>query len=390
MKPSLLFPSTPDKARGILVIGATGHVGFGKLCQLAQRLCVKQLEVPLIALDPSPKCKDLSTKVVARLSKTCKPEQIAHLDRILQVIQGTPKDLPPQTRIGWALEAIPEKLELKHQAYQELFSTLVDPPLLSSTTSAYTTKALFSGLPHAKRCSVLHPFFPHHKNPLWEMVSKGAVTAPAHLDELRDLMGDFGFELIEVADVPAFAADRIFCGLMLEAVRTAQELGLPAHGVDLVYADLLGCTPFKVHNMIPGSNALSMHCMQLCAQEHASSLFAIPDSWVPYASDPGLQWPYHTQSLSPEQAQAVKARAVGMLACICAYLLQHKVVSPTDLDKLCTQALAFRVGPCALFEEMGIPELQQIAQSYLAKGQVSMASTVAPLEALASLGLNKN
>lgn len=382
----VLFPSPQGTAKAIAVLGATGHVGFGKLCQIAEKLARADLDIPLWAIDPSPKAKDLAARVETRLSKTLDPEVVRHAGQTLSVIQGTPKDLPPDADIGWVLEAIPENLALKRSAYAELFATLNNPPIISSTTSAYTSRTLFEGLAYPEHGSVLHPFFPHHKNPLWELASKGAVTADTKLCALRELMMAFNFDLVEVADVPAFAADRVFCGLMLEAVRTADDLGASPQLIDRVYQQNLGCTPFLVHNMIPGANGLSIHCMQLCQQEHDSTLFAIPPSWKPFSLEPNKKWPDQAQAGDDAiESEQIEARMIGMLASICSYLLHHKIVSSENLDKLCTRALAFRIGPCALFTQLGITKVQSTARKFLKDCNITLAETVAPLSSLDEL-----
>lgn len=383
----ILFPKDHDQAKAILIMGATGQVGYGKLCQLASILSSPQAcQVPLIALDPSSTLPELPARLAKALSKTLDPSAVSKRIDNITWVQGTAQALCPDLQIGWALEAIPESLELKSAAYQELFATLHEPPILSSTTSAYTTQALFGSLEHKERCSVLHPFFPHHKNKLWELVTDGAVTARSTLEQLRSMLDTLGYTRVEVADVPAFAADRIFCGLMLEAVRLVDELGCTPAQVDSVSDALFGTTPFKVHNMIPGANQLSRHCVSLCHQALPSSLFASPKLWEPYCADPKLQWPYEEPSpLAAEQRDLIQQRLQGMLACLCAYLLEHRVVSSENIDRLCTQALGFRIGACAHFKSLGQQQSTELLSSFLDDQQVTLPSQVAPAQGLKAL-----
>lgn len=383
----ILFPKNENQARAILVMGATGHVGYGKLCQLAMVLSTPNgSQVPLIALDPSSHLPDLPARLERALAKRLEGPTLQQRLANITYIQGTAKDLSASTSIGWALEAIPESLELKTRAYQELFSHLASAPILSSTTSAYTTQALFSQLEHKERCSVLHPFFPHHKNKLWELVTENAVTSASTLDQLRAMLDTLGFSRIEVADVPAFAADRVFCGLMLEAVRLVEDLGCTPAQVDHASNALFGTTPFKVHNMIPGSNRLSRHCVTLCHQELASSLFASPELWEPYCEDPTKQWPYdESKACDAETQKIIQQRLQGMLACLCAYLLEHKVTTPDNIDLLCTQALGFRIGACAHFKSLGPKESKAILSSFINHQKITLPDQVAPVTGLDTL-----
>ena len=52
--------------------------------------------------------------------------------------------------------------------------------------------------------------------------------------------------------------------------------GLTPAQVDDVCKQVLGTSPFFVHNLIRGANALSAHCMELMQEEVDSSLYAIP------------------------------------------------------------------------------------------------------------------
>lgn len=384
----LLFPSAQSKPHSVVIIGATGHVGFGKLCQLVTRFAKHGGPmIPVVALDPSERVLSIKEKLAQRLSKTLSQAEATRALNAISIIQGRVQDLPEDLNIGWALEAVPEDLALKQSVYQALLERSSPPSLLASTTSAYTSQTLFGSYANKDRCAVLHPFFPHHKNPLWELASKNAVTSAKTLDKVRQLMTSLELKVIEVADVPAFAADRVFCGLMLHAVKASEDLSLEPKAIDDVTQELIGCAPFRVHNMIPGSNGLSMHCMELCHQEHPSSLFAAPESWLAYQSDPNRLWPMEIkQDSSQVPKDAMRERMLGALACICAYLLQHDIVSPEHLDLLCTDALAFRQGPCALFRELGISKVQATAKTFLASAKITRPERVAPLDALALLG----
>lgn len=380
-----IFPDAEQAdPQAIALLGACGQVGFGKLLQL---LIDTEREdkpaLPFVALDPSPAIAELPSRIEARLSKSLNPPQLHRVLARLTCIRGTPKDLPAKLHIAWAIEAVPERLDLKKQCYRELYSRPGPAPLLCSTTSAFTTRHLFADLPHPGKCAILHPFFPHHKSRIWELASRAALSDADCLQGLRELLESLGHEIIEVADRPAFAADRIFCGLMLEAVRTQDLLNCPAGWIDQVSQELLGCAPFAVHNLIAGSNRLSAHCMELCHQEHSSRLFERPSSWEPFIRDTSKQWNLRSDSPLPCEAKSrISHRLLAVLAILSSYILSEEIASARDLDRLCTQALAFRSGPCELFCERGIDAIKSNAQEYLKQNQIDLAQTVAPLAAL--------
>ncbi|MGB1278043.1 MAG: 3-hydroxyacyl-CoA dehydrogenase NAD-binding domain-containing protein, partial [Nannocystaceae bacterium] len=208
--------------RALLVAGCCGNVGFGKLGQLA-RLLVRH-GVPVIALDLSPAVQEIPARLTKAYGSRFKPEQVQAILDNITVVQGTLDDIPSELGIGFVFEAIPERLDLKRSFYSALRAR--DPEAyIFSATSGLTTKKLFGELPQNDRCGVLHPFFPHLTNKLWEFPTKDAVTSAETSKLIGKLLGSLGMNVIRVADVPSFAADRLFCGMMLEAVRTHVDLG---------------------------------------------------------------------------------------------------------------------------------------------------------------------
>ncbi len=372
-------PSCPPRA--LLVAGACGNVGYGKLGQLARLLAGHG--VPAIALDLAPAVHDIKARLAKDLEKRFSPAEIAAVTDRITTIQGTLADLPEGVAIGLCFEAIPERLDLKRAFYQQLRAR--DPEAyIFSATSGLTTRKLFQGLAGAERCGVLHPFFPHLTNKLFEMPIADAITGVAEVKAIRRLLDRLGMTVIPVRDVPSFAADRLFCGMMLEAVRIHADLGLSPAQVDDVCKQVLGTSPFLVHNLIRGANGLSAHCMELMREEVDSSLYAIPDAWRPYIADPGKLWPYERgQRCPPERFGEARDRMLGMLFALTAYMAEHQVADLDALNYLAEKALAFRDGPPALIEAMGADAAQAITSTFLQGQAITHAEEVAPLAALA-------
>jgi enoyl-CoA hydratase/carnithine racemase len=377
---AIFQPDDSQPVRALLVAGACGNVGFGKLGQFG-RLLAKH-GVPVIALDLSDKVQRVKDKLREAFGKRFTAEQVdAILDNIT-VVQGTLAEVPAELKLGFVFEAIPERLDIKQPFYQAIRER--DPEAyVFSATSGLTTKHLFEGLPGADRSGVMHPFFPHLTNKLWEVPTRGCTTSKETLKIIRKFLGGLGMNLLETADVPAFAADRIFCGMMLEAVRIHASTDLEPAMIDDVCRKLLGTSPFFVHNLIPGANYLSAHCMQLLAEEVDSSLYAIPDIWKPYTEDPHKKWPYERgQQCPPDKVALVEQRMLGMLFSLTAYMLKHEVAGADALNFLCENALAFRVGTPALIAERGLAEATKIVEGFVRDQGVTKADEVAPIAEL--------
>jgi enoyl-CoA hydratase/carnithine racemase/3-hydroxyacyl-CoA dehydrogenase len=373
-------PDATAPPRALLVAGACGNVGYGKLGQLARLLSPHG--VPVIGLDLS----EAIASVPERLRQDFSPRfPAAEIDAILSgitIVRGTVADVPAALRIGMCFEAIPERLDVKRPFYAALRER--DPEaIIFSATSGLTTRHLFTDLPGADRCGVMHPFFPHLTNKLWEIPERDAVTGASTLAAIRRLLGSFGHSVIPVRDVPAFAADRLFCGMMLEAVRIHVDLGLSPAQIDDACKTLLGTSPFFVHNLIPGANYLSAHCMDLMRQEIDSTLFAVPAAWRPYTEDPRRQWPYERGQRCPADAlPVVRERMFGMLLCLTAYMLEHRIAAPDAINFLGENALAFRIGPPALAQSLGFGAARELAAAFLSRCAISRADEVAPLGTL--------
>ena len=379
---AIFQPEGEDKPRALLVAGACGNVGYGKLGQFARLL--SKHGVPVIALDLSDKVQAVTDRLRKDFGKKFSDEQIDGILSGVTVVQGTLDDVPADTKIGFVFEAIPERLDIKRPFYEAIRKR--DPEAyVFSATSGLTTRHLFDGIDGADRSGVMHPFFPHLTNKLWEVPNQGGLTSKDTLKTVKRFLGSFGHSVIGVKDVPSFAADRLFCGMMLEAVRIHADLGLSPAQVDDVCKKVLGTSPFFVHNLIPGANYLSAHCMELMKEEVDSSLYDIPEVWKAYTQDPHKQWPYERgEKCPPEQFETVRERMLGMLFSLTAYMLKHEVAQADALNFLAENALAFRLGTCALIEQLGHEQATAITKAFLDQQNITKAEEVAPLEALAA------
>lgn len=375
-------PSAP--VRALLVAGSCGNVGFGKLGQFARMLA--RHRVPVVALDLSPDVLQVRERLAKEFAPRLSPEEIAAITANITPVQGTLDSVPAELRLGFVFEAIPEKLSIKRPFYAALRRRDPDA-FIFSATSGLTTRKLFDGLANNARCGVLHPFFPHLTNKLWELPEAGAVTGEQELKTIKRWLGGVGMNLIPVRDVPAFAADRLFCGMMLEAVRIHASTGLTPAQVDDACKQILGTSPFFVHNLIRGANALSAHCMELMQEEVDSTLYAIPEAWRPYIEDPGKQWPYERGQRCPAEAlEAVRTRMLGMLFALTAYMARHKIAGVDAINFLAEKALAFREGPPALLEAIGLEKAADLTRRFLAEQHITRPEEVAPLEVFAKTG----
>ncbi len=132
-------------------------------------------------------------------------------------------------KAGVAVEAVPERPELKRQVLAAIEAT--GPALLGSNTSGLSITELGAGLRHPERFCGLHFFNPVWSMPLVEIVL-GAQTAGETADAAREMVAAIGKESITVRDAPGFATSRLGIAIGLEAMRMLEDGVAAAADID--------------------------------------------------------------------------------------------------------------------------------------------------------------
>lgn len=115
------------------------------------------------------------------------------------------------------VEAVPERLDIKHAAYREIEAVNADG-LIASSTSGFKPSVLQEGMAHPQRLIVAHPFNPVYLLPLVEIVG-GAATDKAVIDRAMALYTDLGMKPLHLkVEIDAFVADRLMEALWREAL----------------------------------------------------------------------------------------------------------------------------------------------------------------------------
>ena len=119
--------------------------------------------------------------------------------------------------VDLAIEAVPEKLELKRALFADLARRARPDAWLASNSSSFPISAIAEGLPSPGRFLGLHYFMPAHLVPLVEVVC-GAATDPAIARELAGFMRTTGkVPVVVKKDLPGFLANRLQHALAREA-----------------------------------------------------------------------------------------------------------------------------------------------------------------------------
>ena len=123
---------------------------------------------------------------------------------------------------GLVVEAVPERIELKHRVYAELEEANADG-IVASSTSGYKPTDLQAQMRHPGRLIVAHPFNPVYLLPLVEVVA-GERTDPAVVDRAMAFYPVLGMKPVRIRkEIDAFIADRFLEAVWREGLWLVQD-----------------------------------------------------------------------------------------------------------------------------------------------------------------------
>ncbi len=152
-------------------------------------------------------------------------------DAALDRLRGETDIQTASREIDLAVEAVPERLELKRDVFLALEAGAPPAALLASNTSSLSLTRIQEPLQRPGRVLGLHFFNPVHIMKLVEVV-RGESTDDAAVDAAVATVRWIGKEPIVVRDSPGFASSRLGVALGLEAMRMLEEGVASAADID--------------------------------------------------------------------------------------------------------------------------------------------------------------
>ncbi len=134
------------------------------------------------------------------------------------------------------VEAIPEDLELKRDAFRRLDAAAPPTTVLATNTSSISIASIAAATTHPERVAGMHFFNPVPLMALVEVIS-GPMTNAAVTELLADLARRLGKTPVIAADTPGFIVNRVARPYYLEAFRV---LGDGMAGVEEIDAAMRG------------------------------------------------------------------------------------------------------------------------------------------------------
>ncbi len=163
----------------------------------------------------------------------------------------TPERLREVGDVDFAIEAVPEALDLKRRVFSELDAFCPERTIFGSNTSSLPIGKIAHATGRRDRVIGIHFFNPVAAMPLVEVV-RGRETSPETEQATLALVRALGKEAVRVFDSPGFATSRLGVALGLEAMRMLEEGVAGASDIDrameLGYGHRMG--PLKTSDLV--------------------------------------------------------------------------------------------------------------------------------------------
>jgi len=238
---------TTQALKPVLVVGA-GTMGNG----IAQTFAFGGHPVLLLEANEAALKRGLATieKSLARFVEKGKLDA-AKRDETLARIATRESDFPMDA-CAIAVEAVPEKFEIKRAVFQALEPKLPPEAILATNTSSLSITELAAMTKRPRRFVGMHFMNPVPLMPLVEVV-RGLDTSDETVAETVELSKALGKTPVVVADRPGFVSNRVLMPMIneaaftllegvadREAIDTVMKLGMNHPMGPLALADLIG------------------------------------------------------------------------------------------------------------------------------------------------------
>jgi 3-hydroxybutyryl-CoA dehydrogenase/5-formyl-3-hydroxy-2-methylpyridine 4-carboxylate dehydrogenase len=130
------------------------------------------------------------------------------------------------------VEAVPEKLEVKHEVFTELEQHVADDAILASNTSGIPITKIAAVCAHPERVVGMHWSNPPHLIPMIEVIP-GEQTAQHVVDAACELVRRIGYHPVVEKEVPGFVENRILYAILRECLDLVDRGIIDPEGMDL-------------------------------------------------------------------------------------------------------------------------------------------------------------
>jgi enoyl-CoA hydratase/carnithine racemase len=342
--------------RGSMVIsGANGIVGAGKMMQLGSRL--EPFGVRVVGLDFPGAPDGIGNQypgLVQAFGREGADRIMGNITRLAYDGTTLPAELS-NLQPRFLLEAIPEILEIK-RAHYKLFRDAFPKIEIRSVTSGFPSSELGVG--------IAHPAFPHEINKIWEVVE----SEPSAVSQL---FWSMGLIPLPVSDNWSFILDVLFCGVTLAGLRYHDSSNMPFWKIDKITRKLLGPNPFRAHDAIgaKGADYLTWSCLHHLSETYGE-LFR-PTAVLEERKETGQTWypPNHFRplvdwKLDAEANEEFRTWILGPMFQMTSLMLHEKRGHLSHLNAIGELCAQFRHGILALIRDLGADSVIATVEDY--------------------------
>ena len=308
------------------------------------------------------------------LARKVEKGQLGEADADAALARFTPAaSLEELAIVDLLVEAIPEDLELKRDAFRRLDAEAAPRTILASNTSSLSIAGIASATRHPERVVGMHFFNPVPLMALVEVIS-GPLTAPDVAEDTVAVARRLGKTPVLAADTPGFIVNRVARPYYLEAMRI---LGDGAAGVEEIDEAMreagFRMGPFELVDTI-GSDvnlAVSQATYEAFAQDPRYRPHAVQQTVVDagrlgrkagagfydYGADgaPGAPWTDLPPASGPRlSGDRISARILAALVNEAASAVADGVASADAIDTAMRLGANYPLGPLEWGERIGL------------------------------------
>jgi 3-hydroxybutyryl-CoA dehydrogenase len=308
----------------------------------------------------------------------------------------------------FVIEAIPEDMDLKRDAFQRLDAGAAPATVLATNTSSLSVARIAEATTRPERVVGMHFFNPVPVMALVEVIAAPRTDRSA-VEATLALARQLGKTPVEAADTPGFIVNRVARPFYLEALRILGEGGADAPAIDAALRDAgFRIGPFELIDTI----GLDVN---LAVSESVWEAFGRSPRYLPHAlqrvlvqagrlgrktgagfydwtdGERGAPWAGLEPEAAPRGAKAFDADAIRdrVLAAVvneAASAVEDRTASPASIDTAMRLGTNWPEGPLAWGEKLGLGRMVDTLDGLAATAPDTRYAVVPLLRSLSGSG----
>ena len=198
------------------------------------------------------KAREVTERQVAKLvekGKMSEEDASAQAERTLSLITGT-TSYDEFGAVDFVIEAVPEKMEIKHAVFEELDAATPGHAILASNTSGLSITEIGDATDRPDKVVGFHFFWPASYMRLIEVI-EGEDTSPETVQAAANFAQAIRKTPVRCRECPGFVVNRILASTASEIWRYQDETGIDVEELDKFITEKaqMPMGPFRVADM---------------------------------------------------------------------------------------------------------------------------------------------